>query len=203
MNEKPKGLYNNTSFAIISGRGNLFSGMQTVFGYKFNPHLGIGGGIGIERFTNLPTYSYYTGNFTLMPVFAEIRYTVLKSRFSPVIALQGGYNEIINIPSTQAEEWTVWEYSPYVWSYYYSYDSYLRGGPVATLELGVNARIYKRFGLYASVDYSVWSVSGTRSTWRYQHISVDPGKEKITEFFNTQSVFAYQQIFLFRLGFTF
>ena len=50
-----QGLYNNTSFAIVSWKGNLFSGMQTVFGYKFNPHLGLGGGVGIERLRNLPT----------------------------------------------------------------------------------------------------------------------------------------------------
>ena len=103
--EKPRGLYNNTSFAIASGRGNLFSGMQTLFGYKFNPHLGLGRGVGIERFTKLPTYSYM-------------------------------------------DEWQEWIYPPIAWNYYYNYDTYQRGGPFATPEIGVNAKVFKRFGVY-------------------------------------------------------
>ena len=201
--ENPRGLYNNTSFAIVSGRGNLFSGMQTVFGYKFNPHLGIGGGIGIERLSNLPTYSYYTANFTFLPVFAEVRYTALKTRFTPVIALQGGYKILVNTPSSQMDEWMTWIYPPYAWNYYYNYDTYTRGGLFANLEIGVNARVYRRFGVYASVDYSVWSVSGTNHYWVYNATEFDPGKVTavVTEY--TQAVLAYQGIFLFRIGFTF
>lgn len=198
-----QGLYNNTSFAIVSWKGNLFSGMQTVFGYKFNPHLGLGGGVGIERLRNLPTYSYYKANFTLLPVFAELRYTVLKTRFSPVIAIQGGYKVLINTPSSQMEEWMKWVYPPYAWNYYYNYDTYLRGGLFANLEIGVNAKIYKRFGLYASVDFSIWSVSGENHYWVYNATSTIYGKTTaiITEYLTP--IMAYQQLFLFRLGFTF
>ena len=200
---KPKGLYNATSFAIVSERGNWFSGMQTAFGYKFNPYLGVGGGIGIERFSNLPTYSYYTANFTLMPVFAEIRYTMLKTRVTPVIALQGGYKWLVNTPSSQADEWLKWVYQPYAWNYYYTYDTYLRGGLFASMELGVNARIYKRLGIYAALTYSIWSVSGENHYWVFQYTSFEAGK--ITEVVNeyTEHVLAYQHVFLFRLGFTF
>ena len=203
LDEKPKGLYNNTSFSVVSGRGNLFCGMQTVFGYKFNPHIGIGGGIGIERFTDLPTYAYYKANFTFLPVFAEVRYTVLKTRFSPVIALQGGYKALINIPSSQLEEWMKWVFPPYAWNYYYNYDTYLRGGLFANLELGVNAKVYKRFGVYASVDFSIWSVAGQNHYWVFEATSAGSGQTnaRVTE--NVNPVLAYQQIFLFRLGFTF
>ncbi|MEI8006168.1 MAG: hypothetical protein WCI48_08170 [Bacteroidota bacterium] len=203
MVEKPKGLYNNTSFAIVSERGNLFSGMQTIFGYKFNPHLGVGGGVGIERFSNLPTYSYYTGNFTLMPVFAEVRYTVLKTRFTPVIALQGGYKWLVNTPTTQMDEWMEWVYPPIAWNYFYNYDTYTRGGMFAALEIGVNAMVYRRFGLYASVSYSIWSVAGTNHYWVYQATEMSPGDVSAIATEYTQDVLAYQSIFLFRLGFTF
>lgn len=203
MDVKSKGLYNTTSFAIVSERGNWFSGMQTAFGYKFNPYLGIGAGIGIERFTNLPTYSYYKANFTLVPVFAEIRYTILKTRVSPVVALQGGYKWLINSPSSQADELTKWVFPPYAWNYYYSYDTYRRGGLFAALELGVNARVYKRFGLYAALSYSVWSVSGENHFWVYQYTQFEQGKvnEVVKEYW--EPVLAYQNVFLFRLGFTF
>jgi len=203
IEEKPGGLYNNTSFAVVSGRGNLFSGMQTAFGYKFNPHLGLGGGAGIERFTNLPTYSYYKGNFTFLPVFAEFRYTVLKARFSPVAALQGGYKFLINTPTTQMDEWLEWIYPPIAWNYYYNYDTYHKGGPFATLEIGVNAKMSKRFGIYASADYSIWSVSGTNHYWIYQATSTGPGQTSAIATEYTRNVLAYQSILMFRLGFTF
>jgi len=203
LNDKPRGLYNNTSFAIVSWRGNIFSGMQTSFGYKFNPHLGIGGGIAIERLSNLPTYSYYTANFTYMPVFAELRYTMLKSRFSPVLALQGGYKILINTPSSQMDEWWTWLYPPYAWNYYYNYDTYTRGGLFATIEAGVNVKVYKRFGVYASVDYSIWSVSGINHYWVYFATEFEPGKMTVVVNEYTRAVLAYQGIFLFRLGFSF
>ncbi|GEM_PF-625539 len=203
LDEKPRGLYNNTSFAIASLRGNIFCGMQTAFGYKFNPYLGLGGGIGIERLTDLPTYSYYKGNFTFLPVFAELRYTVLKRRFSPVVALQGGYKFLINTPSTQMDEWLEWIYPPYAWNYYYNYDTYHSGGGFATLEIGVNTKVYKRFGVYASVDYSVWSVHGTNHYWIYQATSDGTGETHSVATEYTQNVLAYQEILMFRLGFTF
>ena len=203
LEEKPRGLYNNTSFAIISGRGNLFSGMQTIFGYKFNPYLGIGGGIGIERFTNLPTYSYYTANFTLMPVFAEVRYTILKTRVSPVIALQGGYKWLINTPSSQMDEWMECVFPPYAWNYFYNYDTYKRGGFFAAAEIGVNAKVYGRFGIYSCISYSIWSVSGDNHYWIYNYTSFGPGEVSYIATENISHVLAYQQIFLFRLGFSF
>jgi len=202
LDEKPGGLYNNTSFAIVSQWGNLFSGMQTTFGYKFNPHLGIGGGLGIERFSDLPTYSGYSANFTFMPVFAEFRYTVLKGRVSPVIALQGGYKFLVNRPSSQMDEWMEWVFPPYSWTYNYNWDSYSSGGMFANIEIGLNVKIYKRFGLYASLDYSAWSVQGTNNFWSYQYIAVNPETQVILrEYYD--NVIAYQDIFLFRLGFTF
>lgn len=203
MTEKPQGLYNNTSFAIISDRGNWFSGMQTTFGYKFNPHLGVGGGAGIERFTNLPTYDYYTANFTFLPVYAELRYTFLKSKVSPVIALDAGYKFLINTPSSQMDTWTTWLYPPYAWNDYYSWDTYTRGGPFFTIEAGVNFKIYRRLGLYASADYSLWSVSGVNNYWIYQYIYMSAPGETVKEFQYTEPVKAYQYCFMFRLGFTF
>jgi hypothetical protein len=202
LNEKPAGLYNNTSFGIVSERGNLFTGMQTAFGYKFNPHLGVGGGIGIERFTNLPTYGNYYTNFTLMPVFAEVRYTVLKSRVSPVIALQGGYKFLINLPYSQTDYYYWWMYKPFVLNESYIWDEYTRGGLFISAEVGVNYKIYKRFGLYASLTYSLWSVSGETHEQIIQTIYMNT-PPVVKEWHYTEAVMAYQHIFLFRLGFTF
>jgi hypothetical protein len=202
FNEKATGLYNNTSFGIVSERGNLFTGMQTAFGYKFNPHIGVGGGIGIERFKNLPTYGYYYSNFTLMPVFAEVRYTVLKSRVSPVIALQGGYKFLINLPYSQTDYSYYWMYPGLVINESYLWDEYTRGGLYLSAEIGVNYKIYKRFGLYASLAYSLWSVSGVNNELVVQTIYMN-SPPVVKEWQYTETVKAYQHIFLFRLGFTF
>jgi hypothetical protein len=203
LDERPKGFYNVTSFSIFSFSGNWMNGMQTICGYKFSPHLGLGGGIGIERFTNLPTYSNYSGNFTLIPVFADFRYTILKTKVSPVIAVDAGYKFLINIPSSQMVTWTDSIYPSYAWNDYYLYDTYLRGGPFITVEIGVQARVYKRIGLSCSVDYSLWSVSGDNHYWVYQYVPGDPGTVKAIVNEYVEPVLAYQHVFLIRFGFTF
>lgn len=202
LTNKPKGLYNITSFSIVSERGNLFSGMQSSVGYKFNPHLGIGGGVGIERFTNLPTYDAYSTNFTLMPVFAEIRYTMLKSRVTPVIALQCGYKFLINRPWSQTDYTSWWLYPGLVINESYIWDEYDRGGMFLTGEIGVNFRIYQRFGIYAALTYSLWSVTGKHYHEIVQTIFMN-SPPVVKEWLYTDAVKAYQHIFLFRVGFSF
>jgi len=205
MDEKPVGFYNVTGFSIFSfTNSGWMNGMQTICGYKFNPYLGLGGGIGIERFTNLPTYGSYSANFTLLPVFADIRYTVTKTKVSPVIAVDAGYKFLINIPSSQMVTWTDSIYPPYAWNDYYLYDTYLRGGFFFTAELGVRFRVYKRLGLYCSADYSLWSVSGENHYWVYQYVpGEEPGTIKLITTETVQKVLAYQHVFLIRFGFTF
>ena len=204
MDERYKGFYNVTSFSVFDFTGNWMNGMQTICGYKFNPYLGLGGGIGIERFPSLPTYSIYSANFTLMPVFADLRYTVTKTKVSPVIAVDAGYKFLINIPSSQMVTWTDSIYPPYAWNDYYLYDTYLRGGFFFTIEVGVKARVYKRLGLFCSADYSLWSVSGDNHYWVYQYVpGEEPGTIKWTATESVVKVLAYQHVFLIRFGFTF
>jgi calcineurin-like phosphoesterase family protein len=202
MKYSPEGLYNYTSFALVSSNLNWFSGMQTSFGYRFKGHFGIGGGIGIERFANLPTYDYYTANFTLMPVFAEFRYTMLKSKCSPVAAIQGGYKFLVNQPSSQMDYWSEWMYPGLVLNEYYNWDSYRNGGFFVAAEAGVNWRIYRRLGLCALISYSIWSVSGQNNYWIYQTIYMS-SPPVVKEWQYTEAVKAYQHLFLFRLGFSF
>jgi hypothetical protein len=120
-----------------------------------------------------------------------------------VIALQGGYKRLINTPTTQMDEWMEWIYPPVAWNYYYNYDTYTRGGFFAAIEIGMNARVYRRFGIYASVSYSIWSVAGRNHYWIYQATEMSPGDVSAIATEYTQGVLAYQHIFLFRIGFTF
>ena len=195
---RPTGLYINASFGIVTFRGNLLTGMQAGAGYKLNPHIAFGGGIGLERYSGLPTYDTLSANFSLMPVFAEVRYTILNKPVSPFLALKGGYKVLLNIPSSQMTSWTYTVFPGFYWIDYAMYDTYTRGGLFFTAEAGVRANVWKRFNLFLSADYSLWSVSGDHHLWTTEWKGgVD------TETHEISSVVAYTHIFGVRLGFGF
>ncbi|MEZ4721729.1 MAG: hypothetical protein R2813_07645 [Flavobacteriales bacterium] len=79
-----KGFYNASSAGLLFGSNDYSTEVAvsayTVNGYRFNPHLAAGLGVGIE--------SFYPG---MVPVFVEGRYDILESRFSPFATIQAGY----------------------------------------------------------------------------------------------------------------
>ena len=79
--ENSKGFYNVTAFSIDPFKGPVLNGIQTVCGYRLNPFIAIGGGIGLERYVGMNMYDTLTANLSLLPVFAEIRYTILNKKF--------------------------------------------------------------------------------------------------------------------------
>jgi hypothetical protein len=194
--EKPTGFYNNTTFGIVTTRGNLFTGMQSSAGYKLNPHIAFGGGVGLERYTDTPTYDTLTANLSLLPVFAEVRYTILKKRVSPVVALNGGYKILLNVPSSQMISWTEVVYPGFFWTDFYEYDTYTRGGFFFTVEAGVKANVWKRLSMYLSADYSLWSIAGDHHYWMYEHAGGNT-----TETHEVSQTVAYTHVFVLRLGF--
>ena len=198
--EQNKGIYNLTTFSPISFSGHYLNGVQTIFGYKFNPHLYLGGGIGFERFTSMPTYDNFTANLTLMPVFADFRYVVLKKKISPVLAVDAGYKVLLNIPSTQFILHTDTIFSGSVWTDYYDNDTYKKGGFFITIEAGIKMNIFKRVLIYGSADYSLWSISGNHNFWIYEYLpgSGSGSTLKVSEI--VSPTLAYTHIFLVRLG---
>ena len=196
--EKPTGLYNNTTFGIVTFRGDFLTGIQSTFGYKLNPHIAFGGGAGLERYTGQPTYDTLSANFSLLPLYAEIRFTLLDKKISPVIAVDGGYKVLLNIPSSQMISWTEETYPGFYWTDYYEYDTYTRGGFFFTVEAGVKANVWKRVNIYLSVDYSFWSVAGDHHYWMYEHIG-----DETVETHSTSGTVAYTDQFVVRLGFGF
>lgn len=196
--EKPAGLYNNTTFGIVTFRGNWLTGMETSFGYKLNPHIAFGGGAGVERYTDMPTYDTLSANFSLLPLFGEVRYTVLNKRVSPVLAVKGGYKVLLNIPSSELVTWTQTVFPGFYWIDYSEYDTYTRGGLFFTVEAGVKASIWKRINLCLSVDYSFWSVAGDHHTWSTEYKG---GSE--TDSHEVSSVMSYTDQFVVRIGFGF
>lgn len=199
--EKPSGLYNVTTFSLDFFKSPVINGAHTILGYKFNPHIAIGGGIGYERYVEMDTYNVYSANFTLMPVYSEVRYTMFDKKFSPVLAMQAGYKYMINRSSSQIDSWRV---SAMGSSYtdYEEYDYYDQGGMSFTVEGGIKMKLYHRMGLYIGVSYSAWTVSGQHYKWMFTHLEVLGGNvvEKTSRTITPTE--AYHNMLLVRLGFT-
>jgi hypothetical protein len=201
--EDSQGFYNVTTFSFDFFNGPFVNGLQTINGYRLNPFIAIGGGIGLERYVNMDMYDTFTANLSLLPVFAEIRYTVLNRKVSPVIALQVGYKYLLNRSSTQITAWKVDIYPGYAWTTYNEYDYYTRGGLFFTIEGGVKAKVYKKLAVYLSASYSVGSVSGDHYLWAYEYLSAPGGEPKETTSREIHPAFAYAQMLLLRLGIAF
>jgi hypothetical protein len=144
----------------------------------------------------MPTYDTLSANLSLMPVFAEVRYIILNKRVSPVIAVNGGYKLLLNIPSSQAVSWTQEVYPGFIWNDFYEYDTFNQGGFFLTVEAGVKANVWKRLCVCLSADYSLWSVAGDHHYWIYEHTGGNT-----TETHEVSRTVAYTHVFMLRLGF--
>ena len=205
FSEKSTGFYNVTTFSPVTFSGQFLNGLQTICGYKINKYLSIGGGIGYERFTSIPTYDNFKTDLSLLPVFADIRYTVLNRKFSPVIALNAGYKILLNKPSTQIHYDTVYSNILGVSAQndYSDYDTYKCGGFFITAEAGVKARVFRRVALYLAVDYSLWSVSGVYHLMNREYLLGSGGWVLTGSTETTDKSLAYVHVFLVRLGIVF
>jgi hypothetical protein len=148
-------------------------------------------------------YDDFTANLSQLPVFGEIRYTILNKKVSPVIALQGGYKFMVNESSTQVTSWKQDIWSPYAYRIYSEYDYYNEGGFMFNIEAGARIKMYKRLSLYVAAEYSLWTVSGYFYHWMYEYLDAPGGSVKETTTYYTLPSMAYTQILLFRFGVTF
>ncbi|MCX6247173.1 MAG: hypothetical protein NTW10_05520 [Bacteroidetes bacterium] len=203
---KSTGFYNVTTFIPVTFSGQFFGGLQTICGYKFNNYLSVGGGVGYEHFNSIPTYEDFKADLSLLPVFADIRYTPLTGKFSPVIAVNAGYKFLLNKPSTQVRYDTVYSSVMTVSARndFAEYTTYTQGGPFFTAEVGFKAMVFKRIGLYLSVDYSLWSVSGDYYLSDKLELQGGDGKWRVNASRETtDKSLAYVHAFFVRLGIVF
>lgn len=206
FSQKSTGFYNVTTFIPVTFSGQFLSGLQTICGYKINNYLSIGGGIGYERFFSMLTYEDFKADLSLLPVFADLRYTPLTGKLSPVIAINAGYKILLNKPSTLVRYDTVYSSILTVSARndYADYNIYKRGGPFITAEAGVRAMVFRHAGLYLAVDYSLWSVSGTYYLTNKQDLQGSDNIWRMTgSNETTDKSLAYVHVFLVRLGIVF
>lgn len=135
-----KGFYSLTDVGAIAGRSTHGNGvaasLQTVGGYRFNEHLSVGGGAGLENF-----------EVGLAPIFGEGRFYLLKRNFSPFIALQGGYSVPINNYEDYNGNWVQ------------------KGGVMMNANLGVRNYLSNNVALVISAGFRHQQSSTTTTYW--------------------------------------
>lgn len=68
--------------------GSTMNEISTTHGYQLLPQLFVGGGVGVHLYKfGAYDYTYYN-----LPVFAELRWDVLQTRFTPFVDVKGGYS---------------------------------------------------------------------------------------------------------------
>jgi len=198
--------YNVTTFIPLTFDGQFFNGAQTICGYRITRKLFVGGGIGYEGYGDLPTYEDFRAYLSLLPVFADIRYTVLSGKISPVVAVNGGYKFLLNKASTQTRYDTVYSSILTVSARddYADYNIFKQGGPFITAEAGISARVYKQIAIYFSFDYTLSSISGDyHLSDKYNLLGSDNVWRVKTSSENIDRSLAYIHSFFLRLGIVF
>jgi len=61
---------------------NFSIGIQTVNGYQFNPYFNLGAGVGLQ----------FHSIMLMVPLFADMRFTLMPTRFAPYISFAAGYS---------------------------------------------------------------------------------------------------------------
>jgi hypothetical protein len=199
------GFYNVTTFSPVTFTGQFLNGIQTICGYKINNHLAIGGGAGVERFTSILTYDNFKTNLTLLSVFADIRYTFLDKKVSPVVAVDGGYKFLLNKASTQNRFDTALGNIDGISSRtdYMDNNVFNQGGLFFTVEAGVKAKVFKKVALFLSLDYSLWEITGDYHLSTQTDILGSDGWVLSNPIMTTENSVAYIHVFLVRLGIAF
>jgi hypothetical protein len=155
---EPKGYVNITDFGLLIGTGNnsqngIFS-VSTMSGYSFASRFIAGAGVGIELFESL-----------MLPLYADTRVILMKSRITPYAGLKTGYSFALEDPVANWGE---------------SYDSH--GGFTLGTGAGILIWISNRSSFEINLSYRYqaiktdrtyeWSGETTTLTTRYNRLEL-------------------------------
>lgn len=109
-------------------------------GYTFNKHWFVGGGIGFKNVTvDKP-------NSSTIPVFARVKYSILKSKVTPYLSLDGGYY-VGSAGSAYNKQPDLRPGEGYTWV------TQIKGGWFFHPEVGVSVRLKKRQAIHFGIGY--------------------------------------------------
>lgn len=161
---KKRGYYNISSLALLFGEGKNdmvpVPSLTIVNGYYFTPQLFTGVGIG---------YEYY--DWSVMPVFLEVKYLINQRKFIPFVSLKIGMG--ISMEKNRNAE-----------DYYYDTDSKTYNGAMISPELGMLFPTGKNDAFLLSVGYHHQQLSYDSYPFCYQDIT----KKRIYTNFNRISL---------------
>ena len=131
-----EGWYNLTQLSFITGeenasspaKSNMLPSVVMINGYRMNEHVSLGLGVGMTSFS-----------YVVFPVFADIRFTLLKGDLSPVLALKGGYSIAKNTKEIFPNQ--------------YSGDYKNTGGGMLNPECGFKVKMTERADFLLTVGY--------------------------------------------------
>ena len=88
-----RGFFDLEFYKYIDANSENHFGFSTTHGYQFKPWLFVGAGAGMKISHNKHIKKGYgiKGDFFMFPVFADMRFDLLKSKFSPYLDCRVGY----------------------------------------------------------------------------------------------------------------
>jgi len=132
-----EGYFNLTQLSYLIGeanenapspvKSNMIPSVVNINGYRVNEHFSIGVGVGMIPFS-----------YTVVPIFADFRITLLKDNLSPMLALKVGY-------SYANSKKDIWGYS--------STDIKSRGGAMLNPEVGFKVIVTERADFILTIGY--------------------------------------------------
>ena len=141
-----KGYFNLTQLSFLMGeveenvptpiKSNMIPAVVNINGYRANEHFSIGIGAGMIPFA-----------YTIVPIFADFRITLLKDNLSPVIALKTGYS----YANSKKD----------IWGGYNTKDMKSSGGGMLNIEAGFKVLVTDRADFQLTIGY-----------W-YQHLKTE------------------------------
>lgn len=143
---KSKGYYGIAQVGLTDfpAGGNLaMASISLINGYQFNRYVGLGLGIGGD----ISTHKVYN-----MPVFADLRINFLKTRVTPFVAIDLGYNAQF----TQTYDYYSGDTKPQVYH-----------GMVFNPSLGVKVGISKKVGASLALGYKMLGVNASYTSYSY------------------------------------
>ena len=132
-----QGYFNLTQLSFLIGeanenapspvKSNMIPSVVNINGYRVNEHFSIGVGLGMVPFS-----------YTVIPIFADFRITLLKDNLSPVIALKAGYS----YANSKKDIWGG-----------YNTDVKSRGGAMLNPEVGFKVLVTERADFTLTIGY--------------------------------------------------
>jgi hypothetical protein len=123
---------------FLGGSDNNLSLLLTN-SWQFKNRLSVGAGFGVEKFS-----------YQVLPVYADVRYTILKGSLSPFVYMQGGYA----FPLGSSAEGNSYQ------------ETDLKGGGMLNPGIGLRYNFSNRNAFVFSIG---WRYQELRKTWKYTY----------------------------------